>query len=315
MIIRDFVADDYPSAVKIHNTIYPDRARIADVWARDDNLRHSKCEMRRWIAEEANAAVGLAGYSQSLFDYHPGKFHVTVQVLPAFRCRGIGSALYDQIRDGLQSFDVSKLRADGYANLPEGVRFMEKRGFVEVFRERPLQLDVLAFDPGPHVGLEEQLRNQGIEIKSLRDLEHDSNRDRKVYDLYWEATEDVPKEHSITPMAFDEWVEWTLRDPLVAHEGYFIAVCGESYVGISEFGGSGDDDVLRAGLVGVRRSYRGRGIAQAMQVRAINYARTHGHPLIKTSTSVTNRPMLALYGRLGFDPQPDWIQLEKALQS
>lgn len=315
MIIRRFTTDDYLSISKIHNTIYPGKATTAEAWANDDVRRNPKLEMRRWVADVDDSAVGFAGCSQQVFDYHPGKFYVTVRVLPAFRCRGIGAALYDTVIEGLQSFDLTTLRADGYANLPEGVRFIEKRGFVEVFRERPQHLDVMAFDPAPHVGLEEQLRDQGIEIKSLREMEHDPDRDRKVYALYWEAMEDVPKEHPITPMAFDEWAEWTLKDPQVVHEGYFIAVCGESYVGISEFGASGDGDVLWAGLVGVRRRFRGRGIARAMQIRAIDYARTFGHSVIKTSTSVTNRPMLALYGRLGFNAQPDWLQLEKTFDS
>jgi mycothiol synthase len=155
-----------------------------------------------------------------------------------------------------------------------------------------LHLDVMAFDLRPYTGLEEKLHAQGVEVKTLRDLAGDPDRDRKVYALYWEATEDVPKEREITPMEFKEWVKWTMNDPLVPHAGYFIATHGTAYVG-------------------VRRPYRGRGIALALQIRGIAYARENGHPLIKTSTSVTNQPMLSLYTRLGFAPQPDWIQLEK----
>jgi GNAT superfamily N-acetyltransferase len=71
------------------------------------------------------------------------------------------------------------------------------------------------------------------------------------------------------------------------------------------------DDSLRGGLVGVKRAFRRKGVALAMQVRAIAYARENGHPLIKTSTAVINIPMRSVYERLGFVRQPDWIQMEK----
>ena len=315
LVIRDFTADDYAPAATVHNTVYPDKPRLAAAWAAEDRDRNPKCRAHRWVAERYGEIVGFAGYSQHLFDYEPGKFYVVLEVLPSNRNLGIGAALYNHVIEGLGAFRLSRLRADGFADHPEGVRFLQKRGFVEVFRERPLHLDVGGFDPLLHIGIEARLHDEGIEIKSLSELEHDPDRDRKLYELYWQATEDVPKEHPIEPMPFEEWVEWTLRDPLVVHEGYFVAVCGEAYVGISEFAPSADDDALLSGLVGVRREHRNRGIARALQLRAIHYAATHGHPLIKTSTSVTNGPMLAVYGRLGFEPQPDWIQLEKTINA
>jgi len=311
MKIREFAAQDFPAIVRIHNAIYPHDATTPEAWAQADAQRHAKCKQRRWVALYDTRVVGFAGYSQHIFDYHPLKFHVTLQVLPDFRRQGIGSALYDQLLAGLRPLDPLKLRADGYGNLLDGVRFLERRGFVEVFRERPLNLDAMACDPRPFSGLEDKLRAQGIEIKTLRDLQGDPRRDRQVYDLYWEATGDVPSEAEIKPMDFETWVEWTLKDPLVPHDGYFIAVHNNEYVGLSEFGKYRASDALQAGLVGVKRAYRRRGIALALQLKGIAYAKANGHPLIKTSTSVTNRPMLCLYERLGFVPQPDWIQLEK----
>jgi GNAT superfamily N-acetyltransferase len=159
------------------------------------------------------------------------------------------------------------------------------------------------------------LEELGIEIKTLRELDGDPDRNRKVYDLFWETFADVPKERAIEPMDFDEWVDWTVNDPMVPHDGYIVAVHDLTYVGLSEFGRCRENDALEAGLVGVRRAYRGLGVALAMQLRAIAFAKAKGHPVIRTSTSVTNQPMLGLYTRLGFVAQPDWIQLEKRLSA
>jgi RimJ/RimL family protein N-acetyltransferase len=111
-------------------------------------------------------------------------------------------------------------------------------------------------------------------------------------------------------MPFDDWARWTLEDPSVPHEGYTIATCGDAYVGIAEFGAKPGGDVLQGGLVGVRRSFRRKGVGLAMHVRAIAYARARGHTRIVTSTAVVNVGMRALYARLGFVRQPDWIQME-----
>ncbi len=311
MGIRKFTPNDYRDIVDIHNTIYPSLASTEDAWIAHDRGRDPKYQTQRWVALEDERIVGYGLYSQHIFNYHPQKFDISIAVLPQYRRRGIGSALYDQIMAGLVPFGPQKLRADGYGNLLEGVRFLLKRGFKEVFRETPLHLDVMRFDPTPFSGLEAKLRAKGIEVRTLRDLEGDADRDRKVYDLYWETTQDVPREGEIAQMDFGEWVEWTLRDPLVPHDGYFIAVHGNAYIGICEFGINQGDTTLQAGLVGVNRAFRRQGIALAMHLRAISYARVNGYTRIKTSTAVSNVPMRSLYDRLDFLAQPDWIQLEK----
>ena len=309
--IRECAPGDYPAVVEIHNVTYPERTIAVEALAKGDRQSDHKYECQRWVALRDERIVGFARYSQHIWDYHPHKFHIDVAVLPDHWRQGIGSALYDRLMAGLQPYKPQKLRADGYGNLPEGVCFLQHRGFKDVFRETPLHLEVMAFDPAPYTGLEAELRAQGIQIKTLRDLEGNPGRDRKVYDLYWLVSEDVPREGELRPMDFDEWARWTTREPLVPHEGYFVAVHGDEYVGISEFGRIRGDDSLRGGLVGVKRAFRRKGVALAMQVRAVAYAREQGYALIKTSTAVVNHAMRSLYERLGYLRQPDWIQMEK----
>jgi len=87
------------------------------------------------------------------------------------------------------------------------------------------------------------------------------------------------------------------------------------YIGISEFGINPADNTLQAGLVGVKKAFRQQGVALAMQIRAISFARSMEYGLIKTSTAIGNAPMRSLYEKLGFIRQPDWIQLEKVYQN
>jgi GNAT superfamily N-acetyltransferase len=260
--------------------------------------------------------VGFASYGQSTDDYHPQRFYVNVEVRPEYQRRGIGSALYEQVMEGLQEFDPLVLRADAFTNLPQGFSFLQKRGFYEAFRETPVHLDVASFDPSPYAGLEAKLQSQGIVIKTLRELESDPDRDRKIYELYWEANEDVPQEENqIEKPSFNEWITWGLNDPTILHDAYFVATQGDEYIGLRELGKDPDSNILLGGLLGVRRSHRNRGIGLAMQLRGIAYAREHGCPVLKTCTGIQNVPMQALFNKLGYARDPEWQQCQKDIKS
>ena len=149
-------------------------------------------------------------------------------------------------------------------------------------------------------------------IKTLPELETDPDRDRKIYDLYWEANADVPQEDfQLEKPDFDEWIKWGLNDPTVLQDAYFITVRGEEYVGLRELGKDPDNHVLLGGLLGVRRAYRNQGIGLAMQLRGIAYGRKNGYPQLKTCTAIHNYPMQSLFNKLGYARDPEWQQCQK----
>ena len=315
MKIRDFYPADYPALVEIHASqkiVWPEWPRTPETWAEADENRNPKCKFRRWIAEEDGKAVGFASYGQSMSDYHPQRFYINVEIYPDYQGRGIGTAMYDRVMEALREFDPRVLRANAFANLPQGFAFLQKRGFLEVFRETPVHLNIASFDPSPYTGLEAKLREQGFVIKTLRELESDPRRDRKIYELYWECTADVPQEENeIELPTFEEWLTWGLQDPTTLPDAYFITLSGDEYVGLRELGADRGSNVLMGGLLGVRRKYRQLGIGLAMQLRGIAYGREHGYQMLKTCTAVTNAPMQALFTKLGYDRDPEWQQCQK----
>jgi RimJ/RimL family protein N-acetyltransferase len=158
------------------------------------------------------------------------------------------------------------------------------------------------------------VRGRGIEIKTFRQLADDADRERKIYDLEWKLLEDVPGSEDLTQVPFEKWREDIIESPMFLPDGYFVALDGDRYVGMSNLWANRATDALNTGLTGVRRSHRRMGIATAMKVRAIAYARANGHPTIKTGNESNNRPMLSINERLGFVPQPAWVTLRKVLR-
>ncbi len=314
MGIRNFTPEDYPSITDIHNSlniVWPEMPRTPEGWAAVDQNRNPKSKHKRWVAAEDGHVVGFASYVQSPWSYPPESFNVNVEVHLDHQCRGIGSALYSRVMDEVQTFSPPALRADAFANLPQGFTFLQKRGFYEAFRETPVHLDVTAFDPGPYAGLEPKLKAEGIVIKTLRELKPDPDRDRKIYNLMCEVDKDLPHEgDEYREPAFDDWLGWGLNDPSVLQDAYFIAMRGDEYIGMRELGRYSDDALL-GGLLGTRCEYRNRGIGLAMQLRGIAYAREHGYRLLKTCTAVQNVPMQALFNKLGYARDPEWQQCQK----
>ncbi len=155
----------------------------------------------------------------------------------------------------------------------------------------------------------------GIEIVTLaEELAKDPECLKELYEMDCELSLDVPRVDPFTRGPFETWRDWVLKSPRALPEAFFIAKAGDSYVGQSDVGRSeGLADVLYTGFTGVRREYRGRGIAMALKLRAIDYAKRHEYREIRTWNSTLNAPMLGINVKLGFVKQPAWITFGKNL--
>jgi GNAT superfamily N-acetyltransferase len=315
LTLRPFTADDYPALVRVNNAVEPDYPITAEEWRYEDEHQEPRCRWARWLAGWDAEVVGFGQYGQSPYRYHPRKFEITVSVHPGFQGRGIGSALYNHLLEALRPLDPVLLQAYTREDRPRAVRFLSDRGFQEVMREWESRLDVRTFDPAPFSDREEKVRAQGIEIRTLRELETDPDRNRKLYALMCELERDVPSPDAPTDPDYSSWIAHTLNNPNLLPDGWFIAVHHGQYLGYTNLWRSQAGDYLDTGLTGVKREYRRRGIALALKLRAAAYARQCGAAEIRTGNEVGNVGMLAINQRLGFVRQPAWIQFENQLQA
>ena len=303
----------YPGMATLYNAIDPELHLSAADFTEGDRLRDPKFKTQRWVAIEKDEIVGAGYYTQSNWFAHPQKFMIWVGVHPRRQRDGIGSALYETIMQGLQPFEPLALRTRANDDNPQSIRFLEKRGFQEVIRDIPSELDVQAFDLTRFTGLEDRFRGNGIEIKTLPELENDPQRNRKLYDLDWEMSLSVPGDLAagIGRRGFEKYVAYAITGPSAIPDGFFVAVKGEEYIGLSHLLSSEKGVSLYQGLTGVKPQYRRYGIGLAMKIRCIRYAQANGYSIILAENDAKNIPMLAMNERLGFVRKPEVITFEK----
>ncbi len=311
MLIRPFTKEDYPTLARIDNAAFPEYPSSAEELEFEDTHRPEHCRQARWIMEEDGEPVGVGSYGQSAGSYHPRKFFLSITVLPERQGQGFGKALYNQVMQALEPFDLLSLRAQVRQDMTRGLRFLQERGFVEDMRDWESRLDLAAFDPKPYAEAEAGLTAQGIVIKTLRELENTPGHWDKHYQLTRELIADVPSSEPRTPIAKEVWQKRLQENPDLQRDAYLFAVQNGEYIGLTVLYSSQGNDDLYTGLTGVRREYRRQGIALALKLRALAWAKAQGRALVKTWNEENNRAMLGINERLGFVKQPAWLDMVK----
>jgi mycothiol synthase len=313
MQIRAFTENDYATVAQVEKAVYPDYADTAEEMRFYDEAREKHQLFGRFIFEDSSGDVfGTARFWQSAERYHPKKFYFDVQVLPERRSKGVGRGLLEHVLGHLAGFQAVTVRAWTRADWTHALAFLEGAGFVEEYRAWESRLDVQDFDASPYLHLEEQLKLEGIELKSYADLLGTPDLAHELWRLDLDAGRDMPDPEPFTETTFERFETRALKNPDFVPEAYVVAVkpgddqklefLAESTLWWSE----GKADAWN-GATGTRREWRGKKLALALKVKNILWAKTKGIAQIKTFNDDVNRPMLAINEKLGFVKQPAWV--------
>jgi len=266
------------------------------------------------VAEQEGEIVGAGELYDMFWAEEPGRVGIGVVVLPDRWCRGIGSRLYDCLLMRAREWGGSKL----YGNIQEGdehaERFVLARGFTRTdHAHRMSRLDVRNANLDGYAGLEEQLRREGLRIATLAELgAGDEEVLRRVYALDMETARDVPSSEEHKDVPYQTWQVYRLEAPGASPESIWLALDGERPVGIAALRRQGRNAAWNS-FTGVLRDYRGRGVARALKRRTIDWSRRNGVDFIYTGNDVTNKRMLAVNIRLGYQPLPAFLEVVKQL--
>lgn len=309
--IRPFRDADYEAVVEIVNAVFPDAPGTVEEWRYDDeHFDRSKFVMERHVAVDrfSGCMLGFAGLRHIPWNFHPQKFGVNIRVHPEHRRRGVGTRLWERLRESLQRHNAIAARTTVRENMADGLQFVARLGFNDVMRAWESRLDVGSCDLTRFRDDVTRAAASGATISSLAaERERDPQSPERLYAMDQEIGKDVPQPDRFTPVDFRLFVEHVVESPWAIPDAHFIAIVGGKYAGLSSLFKPKLGDWLNQGLTGVRRAYRGQGIATALKVKTVEYAKAHEIREIRTWNEINNAGILAINERFGFVRQPAWI--------
>ena len=304
--IRPFRREDAAAAADVLRTADPNEVVNA---ARVEHWLDRTPERARyavWVAECDGRIVGWADAELDWDKERDDLGQLSIAVLPEYRGRGIGAALYDAAEAHVRAVGAGRIRAGAID--AAGRAFADARGFEEVRRERLSSLDTRGADLRALARLEEEKRAEGFRLVSLREL---LDRERDLYAMFDETQLDMPSDEERASLPFDEWREETLENPLLDADASMNVLHGERPVAftwllVDHEGGRAEHE-----LTGTLRAYRGRGLARLAKLAAVRWCAANGIHTIVTGNDSENVPMLAINDRLGYRPTHELVVVGK----
>lgn len=308
---------DYEAVVAIHNAVWTDDIYSVHEWRYQEEMIDSKYFYQRFLVTMNEQVVAFGDCHETWWSYRVGKYRIKIEVHPDYEGYRIASRLYEQLMLTLQEeapHAPVMLTADSREDKTNQLRFLCEHGFEQVMREPISRLEVAAFDERQFAGAVQKAMQAGIKIQTISQLEQlDPAWKRKLWELRWHILQDIPAPQARTGEPLAEFEKRLHGHPNFNPDAWFIALDEGEYVAYSYLHVTKSmPEKLFTGITGVKRSHRRRGIATALKVRGIAFAKAYGAKVIQTENE-ENNPMFQLNMQLGFEPAPAWVRFEKHL--
>ena len=315
--LRPFHDPDWTTVSAIASTRAGDDSPGHALWMnRRQKFDESRYFRRHYVVENAETKQIVAYGAVEQTIYLP-RYRLLLLSDPQWLKRGVGDLLLDRLMDDLREAQAITVSCRQYASETELVDVLKSRGFAETARVLDLRLNVADADVSPLAPLVRRLGDDGISISTFAE-EHvrDPRCVEQLYELTRLLNQDDPARGPFVPPAYNarEALMW-MEMPYVLPDAYFIAKRGDEYVGVSDVslfeampGG------LTQGFTGVKREYRRRGLATALKLSGIVYARSHGYQIIQSLNKPEQEAIRTLNEKLGFEVLFENLTLEKCLR-
>lgn len=292
--------EDEERSLAIYNAVWPwDAVSMAEV----DSFKAAclaSIDLLAYVDGESIAS-GFAAHR----GHRPTVGFVMLTVLPDRRNEGAGTALYRAISDWGRARDLEALDAIAPEDDQQSIAFAERRGFVEVERNGRLVLELAGYEPPPPAP------PNGIEITTWADRPELA---RGIYEVARQAYADVPGRGRDELEPFEHWLEHDMRGSGDRADATFVAVDGDEVVGYAKLSfTSAQPEVAFHDMTGVRRDWRGHGVAGALKRAQIAWAKAAGFQRMQTENEARNEPIRRINERLGYRQAPGEIVLRGPL--
>jgi GNAT superfamily N-acetyltransferase len=315
--VRRFAEPDLAACLAISNALDPaSQVSLPEAQREDAAWNATRYHRSRYVAEDASGRIlGWGEIAHTPWQSHPDKYGLSLEVNPGHRRRGVGGLLLGRLLEELRERDGLLVRTVATEGDAETTDFLVRRGFREVWRQLESRLEIAEFDPTPFAGAAARVEGQGVSITTLAaEIVRDQTMLRELYELYETCNLGQEELDPLTPQPFEEFIASEVNGAGALLEAWFLAYADHRLVALSTLQRlRGSPDGLEPGYTAVHPDYRGRGIALALKLQTISFAREHGYRYIKTDSNAVNTRMLGINAALGFRPLPARITFERAL--
>lgn len=278
---------DFEDAAAVNNQVSPHMPVTAE------QIEHelvSDPARRLLLLRVGGTAAGSGYVSPSAMG--PMALYAMVRVVPEYRGRGIGRALYKAVSNHGGELGRGWMWGRVRDDDAESLGIVLALGFSETGRQPIVAVDPRQAPPPGRLP-------EGVEIVSLAQRPELA---RAVWEVEREAVQDVPAPEPLSLDSFEEWVAHN-QGPAALLAGSFVALTEGEVVGHSGLAAMPARPHAAEDLfTGVRRAWRRRGIATALKQAQLDWARSQGYEWIQTENDEPNASMRGINARLGYQP-------------
>jgi len=310
--VRPATPEDWPILATIRNQRSL-RSLSTDDFIRQERERSQQEPWVRLVAYQPDDVI--AGHCVLFRNpWRPvGTYFLEGAVDEAHGRMGAGAALLAAAEQQARQWGQSILELEVRDDRPEGLAFLAKHGFQPIQHFLRSEIDLERFDPEPHRAPFLAAQRRGYRFLSLAHLDPAEGK-RRVYQLDIDCARDEPGlGPDWTPLSYEAYAAELFDSPNFDPAGLFLAEKDGELVAMNGLHFPGGGAPAWTFFTGVRRDHRGQGLAQALKLLGLEYARQKGYRRVGTSNHERNGAMLAVNRKFGFTPAPGIIAYQKRL--
>jgi GNAT superfamily N-acetyltransferase len=296
---------DAASVVRLRRATAPFVVTTAEAVSAGMANAHPEGRYRLLLAEDDSTGQ-VVGSLHAGFSYQspvPGHGFGVPHVHPAHRGRGTGSTLLRKAQEYLARLGANTLHV--WAVDAEDRAFAEKRGFTPGHSQHHLRLD-LANSTLPEV----PALPSGFALRSAADLGDDP---RPLYEADAEVALDEPGSVPVALDDYDDWLNTVWNAPLLDRALTTLVHAEDGRVAAFTLAHTDGRTRYSSGMTGVRREFRGLGLAKAVKADSLRRSRAAGCLEAYTGNDDVNGPMLAVNRGLGYERCATEVEYVRAL--
>lgn len=325
VVVREVkLPQDYPYIAEVLNTCLPEPITAQDLELDDSKIPsqgHLYLDENKLLAgfdryvivavDAADIPIAYGISWRAPWTAH-GELNHRLVVDPRYRHMGIGQEVYHHLEQWAHSIGASKLNYEIRDEDDSALQFATQLGFKIKRHVFESVLDLSTFKLEEYLPGISKVEETGVVITSLEKLDGEiALKEQALYELYRDTSYDIP---GFSGEYFDqkEWKKWTLDLPGSSPKYLFVAIENNQWVGVAHVLYKEATSSFYHEFTGVRSSYRGRGIAQALKIKSIEAALEKQPQYMRTNNDSMNTPMLKINrDYLGFRAVPGLYVLAK----